>query len=95
MTMQTDVKSTHLNASGVVYAARTRVRGYQIAPGGTAGQIDFYDNASAASGTVLLSVDITTNTAIVSTLIPCEGVLFSNGVYVTLPASAKITVFYG
>ena len=31
--MQTDVKAVHLDASGVGYAGRTRVRGYQVAPG--------------------------------------------------------------
>ena len=93
--MQTDISSTHLNTSGVVFGDRTRVRGYQIKPSGTAGQIDFYDNPSAASGNILLSVDTTTNTAVISTLIPAEGILFNHGVYVSLPASTAITVFYG
>jgi hypothetical protein len=52
--MQTDVKATHLDASGVVYAGPTRVKGFSISPGGTAGEVQFYDNASAASGTVRL-----------------------------------------
>jgi hypothetical protein len=93
--MQTDVLSTHLDASGVIYAGPTRVRGYQIGPGGTAGEIMFYDNASAASGTNRLTLNITTNTACIATLIPGEGVKFDNGVYVTLPTNAHITVFYG
>ena len=95
MTMQYDVKSAHLNASGVVFAGPTRIKGYQVAPGGTAGQINFYDNASAASGTTPLQLDITINTAVIATLIPGEGIKFNNGVYVSLPASAAITVFYG
>ena len=93
--MQYDVKSAHLNASGVVFAGPTRIKGYQVAPGGTAGQINFYDNASAASGTTPLQLDITINTAVIATLIPGEGIKFNNGVYVSLPASAAITVFYG
>jgi len=93
--MQTDVKSAHLNSSGVIFAGRNRIKGYQIAPSGTAGQIDFYDNATTNSGNILMSVDTTVNTAIISTLIPGEGVLFLNGAYVVLPASTKITVFYG
>jgi len=93
--MQTDILATHLNADGVVAAYPVRVKGYQIKPGGTAGQIDFYDNAIEASGTVRLSLDITTNTAVVATILPGEGIRFSNGVYVDLPASAGITVFYG
>jgi len=104
--MQTDILSTHLNADGVVAAYPVRVKGYQIKPGGTAGQIDFYDNASAASGTIRLSLDITTNTAVISTILPGEGTVistilpgegirFNNGVYVDLPTAAGITVFYG
>ena len=93
--MQTDILATHLNADGVVAAYPVRVKGYQIKPGGTAGQIDLYDNATEASGTVRLSLDITTNTAVISTIIPGEGIRFTNGVYVDLPTDAAITVFYG
>ena len=95
MGMQTDVKAGHLNADGVIFAGPCRVKGYQIAPGGTAGEIYFYDNASAASGTIRLTFDITINAAIISTLIPGEGIKFDNGVYVDMPADAAITVFYG
>ena len=93
--MQTDVKATHLDADGVVYAGPTRVRGYSISPGGTAGEIIFYDNASAASGTARLTVNITTNQALDSLCIPGEGIKFDNGVYVDLPTNAHITVYYG
>ena len=93
--MQTDVLAAHLNADGVVAAYPVRVKGYQVKPGGTAGQIDFYDNATEKSGTVRLSLDITTNTAVISTIIPGEGVRFFNGVYVDLPTDAAITIFYG
>tara|TARA_R110000823_G_scaffold220612_2_gene349256 strand:- start:2301 stop:2585 length:285 start_codon:yes stop_codon:yes gene_type:complete len=93
--MQTDVKAAHLDASGVVYVGRTRVKGYQIASGGTAGEIQFWDNATTNSGTEAITLNITANTAVIATLIPGEGVLFQNGVYVVLPASAAITVFYG
>jgi hypothetical protein len=92
-TTQTDVKMAHLNASGLAVTGRVRVKGYQVAPGG-AGQLNFYDNTTN-SGTISLSIDTTANTAIISTLIPGEGILFFNGVYVTLPASTAITIFYG
>jgi hypothetical protein len=62
--MQTDVKMTHLDASGVVFAGPTRVKGFSISPGGTAGEIEFYDNASAASGTRRLILNISTNQAL-------------------------------
>ena len=91
--MQTDVKAAHLNGSGVVFTGRYRIKGYQIAPG-SAGQINFYNNTTN-SGVIPLSVDTTANTAIISTLIPGEGILFDSGAYVTLPTSTAITVFYG
>jgi len=93
--MQTDVKSAHLGASGVLFTGRYRIKGYQLKPGGTAGQIDFYDNATTNAGNIPLSLDLTTNTAVIATLIPGEGILFEKGAYVVLPASAAITVFYG
>ena len=93
MTMQTDVLSARLNASGQAFTGRYRIKGYQIAPG-AAGQINFYDNTTN-SGNIPLSVDTTANTASISTLIPGEGILFKNGAYVTLPASTAITIFYG
>ena len=93
--MQTDVKAGHRDSSGVVYAGRTRVRGYQVAPGGTAGEIQFWDNATTNAGNEIITINITTNAAVIATLIPGEGILFENGVYVVLPTNAAITVFYG
>lgn len=95
MSFLTDVFSSHLNSSGVIFAGPCRIAGYQIKPGGTAGQIDFYNNGSAASGDILLSVDVSTNTAIISTLIPGDGIRFSNGCYVDFPSGTSITAFYG
>ena len=93
--MQTDVKMTHLDASGVVFAGPTRVKGFSISPGGTAGEIEFYDNASAASGTKRLVLNISVNQALDSLAIPGEGIKFDTGVYVSMPANAHLTVYYG
>ena len=93
--MQTDVKSTLLDASGVVFAGPTRVKGYSVSPGGTAGEIDFYDNPSAASGTKRLVLNISVNQALDSLALPGEGIKFDTGVYVSLPANAHLTVYYG
>ena len=92
---QTDVKSAHLNASGVAFTGRYRIKGYQIKPSGTAAQIDFYDNATTNAGNILLSIDTTTNTTVIATLIPGEGILFKDGAYIVLPSSTAITIFYG
>jgi hypothetical protein len=93
--MQTDVKAAHIDASGVIYAGPTRVKGFSISPGGVAGEIEFYDNASAASGTIRLTLNISVNQALDSLAIPGEGIKFNNGVYVSMPASAHLTVYYG
>ena len=95
--MQTDVKTYHTQASGAqqVVSGRCRLRGYQVAPSGTAGQLNFYDGTST-SDPLILSLDITTNTAIISTIIPAEGIVFTKGIYYS-PAStntATFTVFY-
>ena len=94
MGMQTDVKAAYTASTDTVVSNRTRVRGYQITCGGTAGDVIFRDGG--ASGTTRLQVYIPVTAAFtVSTLIPGEGILFNTDVHVTLPTSAKITVFYG
>ena len=93
--MQTDVKAAHLDASGVIYAGPTRVKGFSISPGGTAGEVQFYDNVSAASGTIRLTLNVSTNQALDSLAIPGEGIRFDIGVYVSMPASTHLTVYYG
>jgi hypothetical protein len=93
--MQTDVKSTHLDASGVIYAAPTRVKGYSISPGATAGEVIFYDNATTNAGTVRLTLNVSTNQALDSLAIPGQGIRFDVGVYVVLPANTHLTVYYG
>ena len=94
MTMQTDVKSSHIEATGTMESGRTRIKGYQCLSGGTAGDIIFRDGG--ASGTIRLQFNIPANTNNpFSNLIPGEGILFYTDVHVTVPTAAKVTVFYG
>ena len=93
--MQTDVKAAHLDASGVIHAGPTRVKGFSISPGGTAGEVQFYDNATTNSGAVLLTLNVSTNQALDSLAIPGEGIRFAIGVYVSMPANTHLTVYYG
>ena len=94
MTMQYDVKSAHLEATGTAVSERTRIKGYQCLSGGTAGDIIFRDGG--ASGTIRLQFNIPANTNNpFSNLIPGEGILFYTDVHITLPTAAKVTVFYG
>lgn len=92
--MQTDVKATHVEATGTMVTGRTRVKGYQCLSGGTAGDIILRDGG--ASGVIKLQFNIPANTNNpFANLIPGEGILFTTDVHVTLPTAAKITVFYG
>jgi hypothetical protein len=93
--MQTDVKSAHIDASGIIYAGPTRVKGFSISPGGTAGEVQFYDNATTNSGTIRLTLNVSTNQALDSLAIPGEGIRFDVGVYVSMPANTHLTVYYG
>ena len=94
--MQTDVKATHLDANGTIVASTTRVKGYSLSPGATAGEVQFYDTASnTATGTNRLTLNVSTNQALDSLAIPGEGIKFDLGVYVSMPANAHITVYYG
>ena len=93
MTMQTDVKSAHTEATGTMVSQRTRLKGYQCLSGGTAGDVIIRDGG--ASGTVRLQFNISTNLVAFGLPIPGEGILFYSDIHVTLPATAKITIFYG
>jgi hypothetical protein len=94
MGMQTDVLSSHVEATGTMVSSRVRVKGYQCLSGGTAGDIIFRDGG--ATGIVRLQFNIPANTNNpFGNLIPGEGILFNTDVHVTLPTNAKVTVFYG
>jgi len=91
--MQTDVKSVHTEATGTMVSGRNRLKGYHCISGGTAGDVIFRNGG--ASGTVLLQFNIGTGTQPITMPIPGEGILFATSIHVTLPATAKITAFYG
>jgi hypothetical protein len=97
MGMQTDVKSSHVEANAQAITGRVRIKGYQCLSGGVAGDIIFYDTASnTATGTIRLQFNVPANTNNpFGNLIPGEGILFENGVYITRPANATVTTFYG
>jgi ribosomal protein L35AE/L33A len=91
--MQTDVKAVHTEATATLYTGRTRVKGYHCISGGTAGDVIFRDGG--ASGVVRLQFNVGAGTQPIVMSIPGEGILFESSVHVTVPTSAKVTVFYG
>ena len=94
MTMQTDVKSNHLIASGTVFNGRTRLKSISYRGSGTDGYVKLRDGGS--SGPILCELDVgTSDTFTIYVLIPGEGVLFQTSLYADLSNVNAVTVFYG
>ncbi len=49
MTMQTDVKSAHLNATGILVKGRARLKGMLYTSGTSAGTVNIWDTVSAVT----------------------------------------------
>jgi len=80
----------------VIFGGRTRLKGLHATTGGTVGNATFY-NTSPVSGTSFFSLQVATTTKdYIDPYIPDEGVLFSGGAYIDLPAGTMVslTVFY-
>ena len=87
------LKSAHIETTGTMVTGAFYLKGYQCISGGTAGDIIFRDGG--ASGTILVQFNIGTGTQPIGLSLPGAGLLFETNIHVTLPASAKVTVFYG
>ena len=86
-----NVTTKHVDATGTMLTGRYNLRGYQTISGGTAGDVVYRDGGSG--GTIKLQFNIGTGTQPVGLQIPGDGILFTTDIHVTLPASAKTTVF--
>ena len=97
MTMQYDVKSTHLSTSGSIFGQPARLKGFAVTgAAATASTITFKDGGSG--GTTLVEFDIVANTNpnVAFILIPGEGVKFSTDIYFTTSGTITgVTAFYG
>jgi hypothetical protein len=88
-----EVKAVHLNASGSAATGRGRLKGFLVNHDtGASGVTLIYDNASAASGPVLLELD-DTDRNIFGMEIPGDGIIFENGLYVDLATATTLTLF--
>jgi hypothetical protein len=87
------LKSTHADATGTLVTGAFYLKGYQCISGGTAGEIVFRDGG--VSGTDVVRFNIGTGTQPIGLSLPGAGLLFETSLHVTLPTSAKVTVFYG
>ena len=95
MAMQYDVKAAYTEADAAMVTYRTRIKGAYVSVGtGGANPIIFYDNAAAASGTVLLKLGVTAS-GCHTVVIPGEGILAQNGVYCDTGSADAVTLYYG
>lgn len=92
MSMQTDVKSSYLAATGTAVTSRVRVKSVIIASTAVAGSVVLRDGG--ASGTTLLQVDTPAAALMMNVLLPGEGILFGTNVHGTL-TNCTATVVYG
>jgi len=94
--MQTDVRSTHLNASGSIFAGRARIKGFSIcATASSAGTLILKDGGSGGVSVVEIDIPSNTNPNSFYVAIPGEGVLCQTNIYATLTNISSVTVFYG
>ena len=95
MAMQYDVKSAYTASDAAVVTYRTRLKGLYVVVG-TAGTlpVTVYDNASAGSGTALFKLG-TTAAGAHTVVIPGDGILAVNGLFVDTGDADSVTVIYG
>jgi hypothetical protein len=92
--MQYDVKSAFATGDGAMANFRTRIKGVFYAVATPGDPLIFHDNASAASGEVVLKLPA--SVAGQHTVgIPGEGILCENGVFVDIGGGAAVTLIYG
>jgi hypothetical protein len=93
--MQTDVRSQHVTASGnIAGLGRARFKSISYRGNGTDGYVKLRDGG--ASGTILCELDVgTSDSFTIYVLLPGEGLLFPNGIYIELSNVSAATVFYG
>jgi hypothetical protein len=93
--MQYDVKAAYTAADAAMVAYPVRVKGaYVSVTTGGANPVVLYDNASAASGNVLLRIGVTA-AGCHTVVIPGEGIRADNGVFCDTGDAAAVTIFYG
>ena len=94
MGMQYDVKSTFAANDAALVPYRVRLKGVFFAVTSAGADLVIYDNASAASGNVLITLpcDVAGQHNV---YIPGEGILAENGLYLDINGASGVTVFYG
>lgn len=93
--MGSSISSGLKTSSAVIQTGRNRINAVTLIGGSTASSVIIYDNASAASGTVLAKATQATN--LVTTHIIFENpIVAENGLYLSLAGTgAEAILYYG
>tara|TARA_X000001382_G_C3126537_1_gene164904 strand:+ start:142 stop:762 length:621 start_codon:yes stop_codon:yes gene_type:complete len=93
----TVVAGTSGSAADVVFAGRSRLKGYSIVSGGTAGVIEFFNGDPNGTGSAVFKArTIGTDNTTVDNTIPEQGILFEDGLYIvyTIGTIDMMNFFY-
>lgn len=95
MTIQYDVKSAYSGTfPAQLVTNRTRLKQAVIVGSGTAGTVTFHDGTDN-TGPVLWQQKTSTGVQPFQVLIPGEGILAQNGIYVAVTNITSVTICYG
>jgi len=89
--MTSDVQSTRLATSGVVFGGPARIKSVWVAGGANAGTLTLRNGGAA--GTVVAVIDVPAGAGY-DISIPGEGLRCSLSVYATVSSFTAVTVFY-
>jgi hypothetical protein len=93
--LQYDVKSASIAASqtdSAAFGGRVRLKGLVVSVPTAGGTLTI---KNGAAGTTLFSFVAPAAAGAVNISIPGDGIVFSNGIYVTTPANMTAVIFYG
>lgn len=93
-----DIKSTHLSASGTVFGGRSRIKAIYVVPSATAGTIVIKNGGSSGTAVITINtpaVESGQNANPIYLNFPVDGVLCETSSYAALTNVAYATVFYG
>lgn len=82
-------------ADVAILAGPGRLRGLHVGADGTnAATVILYDNASAASGTVLAKIIVDATLTAADAVIPTEGIICHNGIYADVTGTGAEFIVY-
>ena len=95
MTMQYDVKSAYAGTlPAQLYTGRIRLKSIVFIGNGTGGTFTLYDGTDT-TGAILYQFKFSTAVQPFQVLIPGEGILCQNGIYVVGTTLSAISITYG